>query len=69
MFKNYKTALSVIVVAAVLVASFSVISYVQTALAQGNTSGAAGGNATGNMTSSAGGATNATSGAAGNTTK
>lgn len=38
MFKNQKTALSVIVIVAVLVASFSVISYVQTALAQGNKS-------------------------------
>lgn len=62
MFSHKTTALSAMVIAAVLVASFFAISYVQTASAQGNASrGAAGGNATGNMTSAAGGETNATS--------
>jgi len=72
MFNKRETALSAMVIAAVLVASFFAISFVQQALAQGNTtSGAAGGamNKTGNMTSAAGGAMNATSGAAGNATK
>ena len=72
MFNHKTTALSAMVIAAVLVASFFAISYVQTASAQGNMSvGAAGGamNKTGNMTSAAGGAMNATSGAAGNATK
>jgi hypothetical protein len=71
MFNHKTTALSAMVIAVVLVASFFAISYVQTASAQGNMSGGAAGgamNKTGNMTS-AGGAMNATSGAAGNATK
>jgi hypothetical protein len=49
MFNKRETALSLMVVSAILVASFFAISFVQQALAQGNTS------AGGNM-SSAGGA-------------
>jgi hypothetical protein len=57
MFNHKTTALSAMVIAAVLVASFFAISYVQTASAQGNmSSGGAMMNKTGNMTSSAGGA-------------
>jgi archaellin len=54
MFNNHKTALSVIVIAVVLVASFSAIVYVQTALAQGNKSaGSAPPGSPQNMSSSA----------------
>jgi hypothetical protein len=45
MFNNRETALSAMVIAAVLVASFFAISFVQQALAQGNAS-SAGGNMT-----------------------
>jgi hypothetical protein len=72
MFNHKTTALSAMVIAAVLVASFFAISYVQTASAQGNMSGGAAGgamNKTGNMTSAAGGAMNATGSAMKNATK
>jgi hypothetical protein len=63
MFNKRETALSVIVVAAVLVASFFAISFVQQALAQGNMSGSAS-----NMTSAGGAMKNATGGAMMNAT-
>jgi hypothetical protein len=73
MFNNRETALSAMVIAAVLVASFFAISFVEQALAQGNASSSmnstAGGamNKTGGNMTSAGGATNSSAG--GNATK
>ena len=57
MFNKHKTALSALIVSAVLVASFFAIIFVQEALAQGNMS-SSGGNMTmkmKNMTSASGG--------------
>lgn len=70
MFNHKTTALSAMVIAAVLVASFFAISYVQTASAQGNMSGgSAMMNKTGNMTSAGGAMMNKTGSAMMNATK
>ena len=67
MFNKRETALSVMVVAAVIVASFFAISFVTEASAQGNATSPGGGNASSSMNKTSSGASSNMTG--GNATK